>query len=98
MAGPRCKAILNGIIGGLTQALEKVLTDGDMMYGVDIAKGEDWLQRLASCDLAVYRGDSKLLPVGGLAQIVLEMQKAGLVTDEVWYVLRHPEGNQLMKE
>lgn len=90
MSGPRCKIILNGIVQGLIKALEEVLTDGMLMLEVDVYKRNDWLQRLANCDLAVYDGNDKLLPEGGLCQIVLEMEKAGLVTNEVWYVLRHP--------
>lgn len=90
MSGPRCKIILNGIVQGLIKGLEEVLTDGMLMLEVDVDKKNDWLQRLANSDLAVYDGNSKLLPEGGLCQIVLEMEKAGLVTNEVWYVLRHP--------
>lgn len=90
MAGPRCKAILNGIVQGLIKALETILTN-DQMSGSLGSLRDDWLQRLANCDLAVYSGDSSLLPDGGLCQIVLEMENAGLVTDEVWLVLRHPK-------
>lgn len=91
MAGPRCKAILNGIVGGLTKALETVLISDQLMEGVDETVRQDWLQRLASCDMAVYSGEVGMLPEGGLAGIVLEMEKHKLVTDEVWYVLRKPE-------
>lgn len=91
MSGPRCKIIINGIVQGLIGALEDVLTDGLLMLEVDVKKKDDWLQRLANCDLAVYDGNGRLLPDGGLCGIVLEMEKAGLVTDEVWYVLRHPD-------
>lgn len=90
MSGPRCKIILNGIVQGLIKALEDVLTDSMLMLEVDVKKKDDWLQRLANCDLAVYDGNNELLPEGGLCQIVLEMEKAGLVTSEIWYVLRHP--------
>lgn len=90
MAGPRCKIILNGIVQGLIRSLENVLTNDSLMAEVDETKRNDWLQRLANCDLAVYNGNIYLLPKGGLCAIVSEMEDACLVTDEIWYVLRKP--------
>ena len=48
------------------------------------------LERLARVDVAAYTGDREMLPEGGLAGILCELEEAKLVTDDVWTVLRKP--------
>lgn len=93
MAGPACKVIINNQTHGLSAALETILTDPDIYTCCGDKLTEDkrlrLLQRLADVDLAAYDGSEA--PKGGLAGIVLELQEVGLVTAEVWQVLRNPK-------
>lgn len=98
MAGPACKVIINNQTHGLSAALETILTNSDI-YGVcqklTDTKRLELLQRLADIDLAAYSGNpmewsGNPMPAGGLAGIVVELEEVGLVTAEVWEILRKP--------
>lgn len=92
MAGAACKVIINMFIRALTNALEVILTNPSIHLGkIPDAARLKLIQRLADVDLSVYEGDTDLMPEGGLTGIIFELQRYGLVTDEVWQVLHRPE-------
>lgn len=91
MSGAVCKVIINMLVQGLMKALETILITPAIHQDKlpnDVRMG--LIQKLADLDLALYSGDKALLPGGGLAEIVKTLERHGLVTDEVWQVLRKP--------
>lgn len=86
MAGAACKVIINMSLRALIQAVETILLNPQINQG-KIPENDRLMlvQRLADIDLATYTGD--FMPSGGVRGIVMEMQKHGLVTDEVWMIL-----------
>lgn len=90
MAGAACKVIINNGVQGLIKAIETVLTDSNIHQ--DRIPYEDrmvLIQKLADVDLASY-SECVQAPTGGVAGILLQLEKYGLVTDEVWQVYRKP--------
>lgn len=89
MARAACKIIINGGVGGLIRAIEKVLTDPSIHAGkIPELDRYDLIQRLADVDLAAYGGGE--VSEGGVSGILLSLEKYGLVTDEVWQIFRKP--------
>lgn len=91
MAREACKIIIDNGVRALVDSIERILIDKDVYEGrlpenVRLAL----IQRLADTDLSVFEGDTNLMPEGGLTGILLELQKYGLVTEEVWLVYRKP--------
>lgn len=89
MAGAACKVVINNGLRGLIDGVEKVLLDPDIHAGrLPEPTRLDLVQRLADVDLGAYSG--RALPAGGIAGILLALEKHGLVTDEVWEIFRRP--------
>lgn len=90
MAGAACKVVINQIIRAIVAAVERILLDPDVHTGrLTDAERALYIQRLADLDLATYTGAP--MPRGGVAGILVELEKHGIVTDEVWQILRRPE-------
>jgi hypothetical protein len=92
MAKAACKVIINGTLAALVRSIETVLTVPSIHQ--DRIPQEEriaLIQRLADVDLASYTGDRALLPAGGVAAILVDLERYGLVSDEVWIILRRPE-------
>lgn len=83
MAGAACKVIINNGIRGLSQSLETVLMSPLVRDKMLPAKDCDtMIQWLADIDIATYEGGQ--VPYGGLRGVMLKLQSAGVLTDEVW--------------
>lgn len=92
MSGQVCKVIINMLLQALMKALETILlTPAIHRDRLPETLRVSLIQKLADIDLASYRGDSSLLPGGGLVGIVEVLQDHGMVTDEVWEILHRPE-------
>lgn len=90
MAGAACKVIINMLLRALIQAVESILLNANINQGkIPEPIRLSLVQRLADIDLATYTGD--FMPSGGVRGIVREMEKYGLVTDEVWQILNNLE-------
>jgi len=84
MAGAACKIIINNGVGGLTKALEQILSSQlvrDTMLEASIC--DDLIDRLARVDLAAYNPERQEMPKGGLRGIVLELIDYEVLTEEV---------------
>lgn len=99
MARAACKVIINGTLAALVESIETVLTS-PWIHQDKIPTEERiaLIQRLADVDLASYTGDRALLPDGGVAGILVDLQNYGLVSEEVWVILRRPETNASKKK
>lgn len=88
MAGPVCKAILNGLMASIMEALETSLTS-PVVRGVMLkpARCDEYLDRMARLDLATYGAQAT---ADSLGAILLDLERDGVVTPEVWLVLRRP--------
>jgi hypothetical protein len=92
MAGPACKKILNGVMGALAKAIEDGLTD-PLVRGVMLpaAECDKLIQEMANSDLQYYLGEaSPVKSPRGLSGVLMALHDKGVVTDEVFEVLRHP--------
>jgi len=93
MAGAACKIIINMMLAAITKGLEQVLMSPlvrDEMLSAE--KCGVLIQRLADIDLAVYGGGR--MPAGGLAAVLLELEREGVLTEEVWEILRKPDPSE----
>ena len=90
MAGAACKVVIDQGLAALISAIERILLDPDV-HGGRIPEQDrlDLIQRLADCDLAIYSGGP--VPAGGVAGILMDLEKWGVVTPEVWEIYRKPE-------
>jgi hypothetical protein len=106
MAGAACKIIIDNMREGIARGLEQVLTSplvrGKML---DEQTCNDMLQTLVNIDLRSYTGveyggtplescdrDSERRERGyGYMDIIAELVRLGVFTDEVWVMLRHPD-------
>lgn len=89
MAGAACKVVINNGVKALMGAIERILLSKEihadrLLESVRL----DLIQRLADVDIATYTG--KEAPVGGLTGILVELERYGLVTDEVWQIYCRP--------
>lgn len=102
MAREACKIIINNGVQALISSIERILIDKDVYTGrlpEDVRLS--LIQRLADLDLAVYEGNTALMGEGGLTGILIELEKHGLVTDEVWSIYHKPfvtAGKKVNKE
>lgn len=87
MAGAACKVIINQLLWGLGKGLETALTMPMIRerLGEDVA--DKLLDRMVRVDLAQYDGS---WAQDSLASVLDELVDAGIVTDEVWRILRKP--------
>lgn len=91
MAGAACKTIIDMIMRALINAIEVILLNPNINQGkIPEPKRLELIQRLADVDLSMYEGNTDLLPEGGLTGILFEFQRYGLVTEEIWEILRKP--------
>lgn len=88
MAGAACKAIINDISNGVGRSLERILTMPAVRDKIGAELARSLIQRLADIDIAAYSGGP--VPEGGQAGILLELQSHGVISDDVWAVLRRP--------
>lgn len=89
MAGAACKVVINNGIKALTESLERILIDPNVHQDrlpEDVRL--DLIQRMADVDLSTYSGC--LMPPGGLTGVMVELERHGLVTAEVWEVYARP--------
>lgn len=92
MAKAACKVIINGTMQALVTGIEKILTTPAIHQDlIPTDERNALIQRLADVDLAAYSGDGGLLPAGGAAGILVDLEGYGLISPEVWNVLRRPE-------
>lgn len=90
MAGAACKVIINGGVKALTDSIERILIDPNVHQNrMSDAVREKLIQQLADNDLAAYRGSCAV--TGGLVEILLELERLRLVTEEVWEVYKRPD-------
>lgn len=85
MAGAACKVIIDNGIRGLSQSLETVLMSPlvrDRM--LPSRECDQMIQYLADIDIATYEGLQ--VPYGGLRGVMMKLESAGVLTDEVWKV------------
>lgn len=91
MAAQACKIIINNLVAALMKALESILVSEHLHRGrIPERERLALIQRLADLDVATYTGNVELLHKGGLAGVVKVLEEYGLVTDEVWEILREP--------
>lgn len=107
MAGAACKIIIDNMREGIARGLEQVLTSplvrGVM---VDEQTCNEMLQTLANIDLRSYTGveyggepmtsdgDCSMIYERrgyGYMDIIAELERLRVFTDEVWVMLRHPD-------
>jgi len=89
--GPACKAIIDNGVAALNETLYTVLTHPlvrDVMVPAD--QCDKMLHKLACVDIAAYRGLKFGEVPHTLTDILLELEKAGAVTADVWEIYRHP--------
>lgn len=91
MAGVACKIIINQLIRGLSESLERILSNPLVREGGKIsAKEADiLLDRLVHLDLDSADG-AGTAGSDGLLAIIADLVRRGIVTDEVWRVLKKP--------
>lgn len=96
MAGLACKAIINNGVRALAESLEQILTH-PLVRDVKITAAEcdALIQVMADVDLAAYDPRPAIAPVlagkmAGLSHVMLHLEKAGVLTPEVWAIYRHP--------
>lgn len=90
MAGAACKVIINNGVQGLIKSIETILTNSDIhQERISYDDRMVLIQKLADVDLASYN-ECVQAPIGGVAGILVELEKYGIVTDEVWQVFRQP--------
>ena len=91
MAGTVCKIIINGGTRGLSEGMERALTN-PMVRGPMIPEKEAdvLLDRLVRLDLACVDGCGGADEGDGLLQVLAELVDRGIVTDEVWRLYRKP--------
>lgn len=91
MAGIACKIIINQMIRALSESLEKILSNPLIRDGGKITSREAdaLLDRLVHLDLDAGDGGSTA-GHDSLLLIVSDLVKRGIVTDEVWRILRNP--------
>jgi len=85
MAGAACKVIINNGVGGLSRAIETVLTHPlvrDKM--LSSSRCDELIQKLADVDRASYDPECCKMPEGGLRGILVELRKEKVITDEVF--------------
>lgn len=89
MAGAACKVIINQLLAAISAAIEEILLD-PTIHGASLPDKvrEDLIQRHADCDLALY--GAKEMPLGGLIGIIEVLDKHGLISADVWMILRKP--------
>jgi hypothetical protein len=92
MAGAACKVIINMGVKALTEAVERILIDPNVHQNrLPETIRMELIQRLADNDIIAYKGDSEpSINSLGVSGIVIELQRYGLVTDEVWQVYNLP--------
>ena len=90
MAGRYCKAILNGVVRAISEALEEILADRMLPATGKITEAQvvKLLDQLVLIDLDAVDGGQRASM--SLLQIVAELVRVGVVTEEVWYVLAKP--------
>lgn len=75
----------------MAEALEWAMTSPTVRGSLLPAERCDhYLDRLAKLDVASYAGGK---PEDSYAAILLELESLGLVSDDVWQVLRRPPGD-----
>lgn len=89
MAGAACKVIINQLLAALSEAIEEILLNPSI-YQPKLSEDvrDDLIQRHADCDLALY--GAKEMPLGGLMGIMEVLDKHGLISADVWMILRKP--------
>jgi hypothetical protein len=91
MAGAACKVVINNGVRALIESIERVLIDRDVHQDrIPFTDRMVLIQKLADVDISSLTGDVKLMPTGGVLGILVELEKYGLVTDEVWKVFTKP--------
>lgn len=89
MARAACKIIINGQLLALIKSLETVLTSplvrDEMMPATEC---DTLIQKLADLDIHTYTGQGS---PAALCDIVGELVTAGVLTNEVYEILRHPD-------
>ncbi len=91
MAGVACKIIINQLIRALSKSLERILSnplirDSDK---ISASEADALLDRLVHLDLDAADGAGSA-GTDGLLAIVADLVRRGIVTDEVWRVLKNP--------
>lgn len=96
MAGAACKVIIDNGREALSSALFTVVTH-PLVRGVmvPVETCDCLIQALADIDLHSYRGakpnaTAAKTGIHTLTDVLLALQAAGAVTDEVWEIFRHP--------
>lgn len=87
MAGAACKVIINQLTTGLSMGLEKALTMPLVREKLGEGRSDALLDRLVHVDLAGYDGT---WPKDSLSAILSDLVDSGVVTDEVWRLLKKP--------
>lgn len=90
MAGAACKVIINQLMAGLAGSIEKILIDPNVNMGlIPEIDRKRLIQDLANIDIQSYDGTSSGVSLVG---ILVELESYGLISPDVWTVLRRPVG------
>lgn len=90
MAGAACKVIINQLMAGLAGSIEKILIDPNVNMGlIPETHRKRLIQDLANIDIQSYDGTSSGVSLVG---ILVELESYGLISPDVWAVLRRPVG------
>lgn len=89
MAGAACKVIINQLMAGLAGSIERILIDPNVNMGlIPEADRKRLIQDLANIDIQSYNGG--ISPGTSLSSILIELESHGLISPDVWAVLRRP--------
>lgn len=91
--GAACKILINALLLALAEGMEKILTNSSLRSAIGESLADELLDDLTRMELSTIDGTPRQDGYG-VIHCLAKLVDAGVVTDEVWRVLRAPAGLQ----